>query len=79
MEINVKRSPSFVRVDVVEGQTTIDLGMLNHLERDCLAQTLISAAFEMGPNCREDCAEWFAAMLKEAGVELPKTSTEESQ
>ena len=73
MEIKVKHTSSFATAVVVEGQTTIDLGMLNDDERDDLARTLIDAALELGPRYNNACAEWFAGMLERCGIELPNT------
>ena len=59
MEIRVRHTESFVAVEIVEGGTTIDLGLLSHEERDALASTLVSADVQMGPGYNEACKEWF--------------------
>ena len=76
MEIKIKHTSSFVQVGVAEGQTTIDLGLLNDDERDDLARTLIDAAYEMGPKYNDACEEWFAGMLERCCIELPNASRE---
>ena len=71
MEIKVKHTSSFAKVSVVEGHTTIDLALMNDSERDDLARTLIEAAFDIGPEYNNTCAEWFAGMLERCGIPLP--------
>ena len=71
MEIKIKNISRFVQIRIADGQTTIDLGLLNEVERDDLARTLIDAAFEMGPRDSNACAEWFTGMLARCGIELP--------
>jgi hypothetical protein len=74
MEINVRHAIRFVNVKVVESSTTIELRMLDKAERDELAGVLVSAAFEMGPQYNNTCAEWFADLLAKRGIELPDAS-----
>ena len=71
MEIKIKHTSSFAQAQIVEGQTKIDLGLLNDSERDELAGTLIDAAYELGPQHNNACAEWFAELLAKRGIELP--------
>ena len=63
MKIDVRQFSQNVAVEVSDGNVVIDLGMFNEIERDELAQTLLGAAWDMGPGY--DCAEWFAKMLGE--------------
>ena len=74
MEINIRHTSSFAYVKIIEGQTTIDLGMLNDAERYELAGTLLDAAYELGPrhNAR---SEWFDGLLTKIGIELPVKET----
>ncbi len=71
MDIKTRQIGSYVAVQIVEGQTTIDLGTLNDSERDALATTLIEAAYEIGPRYSAECERWFAAMLKKSQIEIP--------
>ena len=48
MEFKIKHLSNCVEVKLVEGATTIDLGMLSDTERDELAKELINVAFESG-------------------------------
>ena len=73
MEIKIRHTSSFAQAQLVEGQTTIDLGLLNDSERDELAGTLLDAAYELGPQYNNACAEWFAELLAKRGIELPNS------
>jgi hypothetical protein len=73
MEIKIKHTSSFAQATIVDGQTTIDLGLMNDNERDELAGTLLDAAYELGPRYNNACAEWFVALLAKRGIELPNT------
>lgn len=72
MEIKVKHISSYVEACVSEGQTTIHLGLLNDSERDDLAKILINAVYDIGPQQRDACAEWFAEILDRCGIILPE-------
>ncbi len=71
MEVKIRHTSSFAQATIIEGQTTIDLGLLNDSERDELAGTLLDAVYELGPRYNSDCVEWFAALLAKTGIELP--------
>ncbi len=77
MQIKIKHTSSFVQVMIVDGQTTLDLGLLNDEERAALAETLINAAYDIGPQYNNACAKWFADRVERCGIELPNTSKEE--
>ena len=68
MKIMVRHVGGFVTAQVVESSTEIDLGMLNKAERDELAGTFVDAAFSMGPQDMNDCAEWFSDLLKKLEI-----------
>lgn len=68
MEIRVRHAGSYVAVEIVEGGTTIDLGLLSHDERDALASTLVSAVVQMGPVYNEACKAWFDKLASENGM-----------
>jgi hypothetical protein len=51
MNINVRRSGYYSDVSVEEGNTTIDLGLLDANEKAALVDTLVAAANEL---CGED-------------------------
>jgi hypothetical protein len=72
MEIKIKHTNSFVRVMIIDGQTMIDLGLLNDKERDALAETLIEAVYVLGPPYNNACEKWFADRIKRCGIELPE-------
>lgn len=75
MEIKVTHpanAAGFVRVEIIEFGTTINLGLLDDIKRDKLAMRLIDAAYAMGPRYNEPCMDWFADMIKRCGIELPK-------
>ncbi len=72
MEIKIKHTNSFAQVMIVDEQTTIDLGLLNDKERDALAETLIEAVYELGPQYNNACEKWFADRVKRCGIELPE-------
>jgi len=70
MEIKVEPLSSYANVKIVEGGTTIELGLLNKDKRDELAGVLICAAYDLGPRYspRE---EWFSALLSKHNIKLP--------
>ena len=76
MEIDVRRHAVYSWVVIKDGGTTIDLGMLDDDERDDLAQTLINAAYEVGPKYHYDCESWFAGILEKCGIKLPNGKDE---
>ena len=78
MEINARRHAVYSWVVIKDGGTTIDLGMLDDDERDDLAQTLINAAYEVGPKYHYDCEPWFAGILEKCGIKLPNVKGDAS-
>ena len=77
MIIEVRRMVKHVFVKVKAGQDTIiDLGLLDEDERQTLAQTLIDAAYNLGPQFQPESHEWFEERLKKCGIELPITEKE---
>jgi hypothetical protein len=71
LEINVRHTNcSFNSVKIIEGQTTIDLGLLDDRERDDLANIFINAIYEMGPRGHGQCEAWLNERLTNSGIDL---------
>jgi hypothetical protein len=76
VKIVVKRRSPFQEVQIVEGSTTIDFGLLNDGERDTLAIELLCGVYAMGPNYNVACAEWIAEMFKRCNIDIPNDDLE---
>lgn len=72
MKIETKRTTSLIGVKIVDGGTTVDLGLLNDDERDELARELVEAVWAIGPNSHDNCSKWLADILSESGIKLPQ-------
>lgn len=72
MTIDVKRHGKFTSATYIEDNTRIESGMMDDEERDKLVETLINAAFELGPT--SGCMAWFIEVLNKCGIEVEKTN-----
>lgn len=71
MQIIVKKYSRYPSVHIIEGGTTLDLGLLDERERDEMAKEFVEALWAMGPVGSDDCAAWLARMLAEVGIDMP--------
>lgn len=69
MNIEARRVNLYLQVKIIEGNTTIDLGLLNEKECEPLACELIEAAYAIGP--RSNGGKWFSDLLDKCGINLP--------
>ena len=74
MQIIVKKYSRYPSVHIIEGGTTLDLGLLDERERDEMAKEFVEALWAMGPVGSDDCAAWLARMLAEVGIDMPNTT-----
>lgn len=79
MEFKIKRCSCYSDIIVNIDNTKIELGLHNKEERKAFAQTLINAAYELGPSDYSDCDEWFADILKQCGIKIIPTPEKEAQ
>jgi hypothetical protein len=71
MRIQTRRSDPFIEVKVVDGGTTIHLGLLTWSASDELAESLLSGVWDLGPRGINIAAvAWFKERLQAAGIEL---------
>ena len=71
MKIECHKNSMFHAVKIIDGSTTIDLGLLDESERDDLAIELIQAIYAIGPYGQADALEWLCGIFKQCGIELP--------
>lgn len=76
MQIIVKKNTRYPSVHIIEGGTTLDLGLLDERERDEMAKEFVEALWAMGPVGSDDCAAWLARMLAEVGIDMPNEGLE---
>lgn len=73
MKFTIRQTSSrrHVGVKVEEGGTTIDMGLLDDGDRAALAESLVSAIWELSPATQKGAEEWVAERFERAGVPLP--------
>ena len=76
MNISVNQIGGYHNVEIEEGNTKIDMGLLDEKECYELAKELIDAVWYIGPADAHDCHEWLVELLKDCGIELPAKEAE---